>query len=82
MKTIADPVELVIATALNAKGIKYQHEAANGLDFYLPDADVYIECKRFHSDRIGEQMKRAENVIVIQGMTAAQFFAKTVMGEG
>lgn len=73
-------VEKIIADALTTSRISFVTEndmmnAAN-LDFYLPRYDVYIEVKSFHSDRIAEQMKRARNVIVIQGEAAAQFFAE------
>jgi len=79
----ADPVESVIATALDARGIAYLTESqpgSAGLDFLLTDAGVHIECKRFHSPRICEQMSRAPNVIAIQGMEAAELFAALVMG--
>lgn len=54
--------------------IRYERaDAGLGLDFYLPDFDLYIEVKRFHSPRIGEQMGRYENVIAIQGMKSFNF---------
>jgi len=74
---ITDPVEIVIANALSSRGIDFIHDSQGGtrnLDFYLPDSGVYIECKRFHSDRITEQMVRVDNIIAIQGMAAAEFF--------
>lgn len=76
---ITDPVEQVIARALAYKGIEFVHDSqenTRNLDFYLPVHDVYIECKRFHSQRLNEQMSRANNVIAIQGMKAAVLFAK------
>lgn len=77
-----DPVETIVADGLAAAGIahRFGHDVANGLDFYLPDFDVYVEVKRFHSGRIAEQMARAENVIAIQGVAAARLFAKLVGG--
>jgi len=70
-----DPVEILIANGLDKAGIEYVSPCKNTrLDFYIPDHDIYIECKRFHSDRISEQMSRVENVIAIQGMEAAEFF--------
>lgn len=72
-----DPVEAVVAAALDAAGIGYTRQPADtlGLDFYVPYWDLYIEVKRFHSVRISEQMPRAPNVIAIQGMGAATAFA-------
>lgn len=77
---ITDPVEKIIAEALTAKGIQFIHDGhgeitEKNLDFYLPDYDVYIECKQFHTDRSSEQLKRHPNVILIQGMEAAKFFS-------
>lgn len=77
---IADPVERIIAEALTAKGIRFIHDGhgattEKNLDFYLPDYDVYIECKQAHSDRSSEQLKRHPNIILIQGMEAARFFS-------
>jgi len=76
---ITDPVEKVIAGALCANDIEFIHDSqggTNGLGFYLPDSGVYIECKRFHSARIDEQMSRVKNIIAIQGMEAAWFFSQ------
>jgi hypothetical protein len=82
MSRPTDPVEAVIYDALVRSGIPFEMDGGNvglggpcrGLDFVTRDG-VFIECKRFHSDRIGEQMSRAENIIAIQGMGAARFFA-------
>lgn len=74
-----DPMEKIIREALSDADIRFVCDGegeTKKLDFYLPDDDLYIEVKRFHSDRIGEQMSRAENVIAIQGMKAAEFFAR------
>jgi hypothetical protein len=72
---ITDPVEKVIADALDTAGYIYivgtEHKA---LDFYLPDFDIWIECKRFHSPRIDDQLSRRPNIILIQGMEAALAF--------
>lgn len=72
-----DPMEAVVSTALESAGIRFESgpSAPARLDFYLPDHDIYIEVKQMHSDRIAEQMSRAPNVIAIQGMQAARFFA-------
>lgn len=73
-----DPMERIVADALDAAGISYATDLGggnpSGLDFRLAGG-VEIEVKRFHSPRIAEQMSRAENVIAIQGIEAARFFA-------
>lgn len=73
---IDDPMEKIIAESLP---VRFEHEK-NGLDFYLPDYDVYIEVKQFHSDRISEQMKRQKNVIVVQGVVAVRFMSEILRG--
>lgn len=75
MSIFTDPMEKIIAEALVRADIEFVSPCMKtGLDFKLA-GDVYIECKQFHSERISEQMTRAENVIVIQGMQAALRFA-------
>jgi hypothetical protein len=44
------------------------------LDFFLPDFNVYIECKRYHTPRINDQIERATDIIVIQGTASLKFF--------
>ncbi len=74
-----DPIETILEDALYEAGIDYVKETdirASGLDFYLPEYDLHIEVKQFHTPRIAEQMSRVKNVIAIQGVEAAKFFAK------
>jgi len=76
-RSINDPVEQVVADALSLNGIEFTHESENkaqGLDFYIPSLGLLIECKRFHTDRIDDQVKNLTNVIVVQGMDAAHAF--------
>lgn len=83
MRPPNDPVERIIYDALVAAGIPFAMDGdraggrCRGLDF-VTDAGIFIECKRFHTDRVAEQMKRADNVICIQGMAAARFFAEAI----
>lgn len=82
---ITDPVEKVVAMALNQRGVPYVHESeggTHGLDFHLPDHGVFIECKRFHAPRIARQMGRVEHIIVLQGMEAARLFALLITSFG
>jgi hypothetical protein len=74
-----DPIEQIIADALDKTGIEYVHETKSkdvtlGLDFYLPGSGIFIECKQFWSENTGNQTARATNIIVIQGRQSAQFF--------
>lgn len=77
---MTDPMENIIASALDRAGIRYFTENKNHakLDFYLPDHDLYIEAKQFHSERTSRQTAQIPNVIVIQGVKAAEWFAATL----
>jgi len=71
-------MELEIATLLKKSNIDFYHESdperpGPPLDFYLPYYGIYIEVKRFHSDRISKQLQYADNVIVIQGIESLNF---------
>ena len=68
-----------MAEGLCHAGIPFKHgEPYPALDFYLPTLDIYIECKRASTPRIAEQMSRFPNVIAIQGLLAAQIFARII----
>ncbi len=74
-----DPMESATERVLIDAGIAWtRDDAKSGLDFYLPDYDVYVEVKRYHTDRIAEQMSRRPNVIAIQGLDALKVFARLV----
>ena len=79
--TCPDPMEILIQEALERASVPFTretHSANCGLDFYLPNYDVHIEVKQFHSDRIAKQMARAPNVIAAQGADAVQFLAHLI----
>lgn len=79
-----DPMEAIITRALTNAGISFVTERdsrAMGLDFFLPDHNVHIEVKQFHSARISGQMAKAENVIAIQGLAAAIFFEAVILSQ-
>lgn len=79
-----DPMERIIEKALIDAGVTYEIDGDGGrylLDFYLPDADLHIEVKRFHSERIGRQMAQFENVIVAQGRVAVEALAAMIRGK-
>lgn len=77
-----DPMEQIIERALLTAGIRFVADRDGGtshnLDFDLPDHGVAIEVKRLHSERTGDQMKRAPNVIVAQGEVAVRFLADAI----
>ncbi len=80
---LPDPFEEAMAAALVAAGIRYQRDedARPHLDFYLPDFDVYIEVKQFHSARTAGQMSRAPNVIAVQGEAGLRFMISLLVQE-
>ena len=77
-----DPVENIVAIGLQQRGIRYiQPDPITRLDFKLPDYDgLLIEVKRFHTARAVEQLSRAPNVILIQGLDAAIAFSRLING--
>lgn len=78
----SDPLERMVEASLQRAGVDYLTDRGGGnptrLDFYLPDLDVSIEVKRFHTDRIAEQMARADNVIALQGEGAVRLFCLAI----
>lgn len=77
---ITDDLEKRVAEILSRKGIKFTHESYKGidqrLDFFLPEYDIYIEIKKFHTDRVLEQLKSQDNIILIQGIKSIEFLEK------
>jgi len=77
---IPDPLEERVDAGLAGAGFVYCRETENParLDFLVASAgaipEVHVEVKRFHTDRTNEQLKRADNVIVLQGEGAVDFF--------
>jgi hypothetical protein len=72
----ADNLEKEIAELLDIMKINYIHESVNNgssLDFYLPDFNVYIEVKQFHTDRSLRQLVSRDNIILIQGKGSVEF---------
>lgn len=76
---MTDPMEIAIRDALQSADIRFvtddDGQNPKSLDFYLPDLDVHIEVKQFHTPRVAEQMARADNVIVAQGSKAVSLLA-------
>ncbi|MCJ8334590.1 MAG: hypothetical protein MJH10_10155 [Epibacterium sp.] len=81
MQRPSDPMERLLFDALTHAEIPFTmdpHPDNLGLDFYLPQEEVYVEVKQFHSDRIANQMARAPNVIALQGRGAVLMFCSLV----
>jgi hypothetical protein len=81
-KRRSDPLERIIQEALEEAGLDYRDETENesNLDFEVPELGVFIETKRMHSPRIAEQMSRVENILVAQGLAAAETLARMIRG--
>jgi len=78
-KNITNSLELKVANFLSENKISFLHENENKsqkLDFYLPDFDVYIEVKKFFSQRSENQLAEHDNIILLQGKKAVDFFVK------
>jgi hypothetical protein len=80
---INDRIEKLVADGLTEMGILFTHETQNKeqqLDFYLPEFDIFIECKAFSSDRTNNQIKD-KKVILVQSIESAQFFCELCFKE-
>lgn len=72
----SNPLEIAVAEILTNAGIEFVHESQNNgsrLDFYIPDYDLYIEVKQYHTPRIEAQMATQDNIILIQGVNGLRF---------
>lgn len=79
----ADHLEKALADFLVSKHISFIHESQNKeqvLDFYLPGHGIYIEVKQYHTDRVTKQLAAQEEVILIQGKKALDFFINKLNG--
>lgn len=80
-----DPMERIIERALRRAGLDFSTDFgggnASGLDFKLANG-VEIEVKRMYSPRSGDQLGRAENVILAQGADAIRFLAGLLVMAG
>jgi len=77
----ADHLEKQIAEMLDSLKIDFIHESEDkhqGLDFYIPKYDVYIEVKQFHAERIHRQISSRDNVIVIQGIQSVNLLKSLI----
>lgn len=75
-----DPLEAGVERWLIGAGIKYRRadDMKTRLDFFLPDHNVYIECKRFETPRTNDQLQRATDIIVVQGGASLRFLQSLI----
>ena len=78
-----DPVEMIVAKALERAGVAYERDkelepGRYTIDFYLPYMGLWIEVCQFYTARKIEQLARLPDVILIQGRVAAEGFARLV----
>lgn len=73
----SDELEKQIGDTLVKCGINFNRNQR--LDFYLPDFDIYIEVKKYHSERSNSQLASQDNIILIQGKKAIDFFCKRLL---
>lgn len=78
-----DPMEAIVEAWLISRGVSFTRHHPSRLDFHLPTLGLFIECKRFHSPRIAEQLSRVprEDVLVIQGIGAFEKLRR-LFGDG
>ena len=67
-----DPMEAIIERWLIERGVPFTRDHPSRLDFYPPGLQLFIECKRFYTPRVNDQLERVRgnNVIVVQGIDA------------
>jgi len=79
-----DPIEAIVAEALELSGVRFTREGKGysepPLDFHLPQVDAYIEVCQFWTPRKVEQLKGREDVILVQGRAAALAFEWLLLG--
>ena len=71
----SDELEKAIGDELINQGIVFER-IHQRLDFYLPEFDIYLEIKKYHSERSNSQLSSQDNVILIQGKKSVDFFIK------
>ena len=73
----ADDLERMVGEALYNSGIEFKHESEGAfLDFWIPNWRVYIEVKKYHTDRINSQLRHFDNVVLLMGTKAVNEFCK------
>lgn len=80
---IPDPMEAQVEHWLMTRGIAFTRDHPSRLDFWLPGLNLFIECKRFSTPRLIEQLARVDggDVLVLQGIGALGKLER-LMGRG
>jgi len=78
MEHYSDELEKQVGEALSASKIKFERKGQR-LDFFLPQYDVYIEVKKYHSERANAQLATQENIILVQGKKAVKMFCEQIL---
>lgn len=73
-------MEEMVDRWLTTNGIPFRRADAmkTRLDFFLPDFNVYIEVKRYHTPRINDQIERATDIIIVQGAASMRFLESLI----
>jgi hypothetical protein len=79
-------LEKEIARRLDARDIEYERPEQlarhpTNLDFYIPEFDLYVEVKQFHTDRIASQIStvpKDSSVMVLVGPNSVDAFFRFV----
>ena len=75
----ADDLERMVGEALYEAGIEFAHESEGVfLDFWIPKWRAYIEVKKFHTDRISNQLTRHSDVILLMGRQSVIQFCNLI----
>lgn len=80
MNYYSDELEKQIGDALIEANIKFERKHQR-LDFFLPKYDVYIEVKKYHSERVVKQLATQDNVILVQGIKAVKLFCEKLLAK-
>lgn len=72
--------------SLNIRFSRPERDASTpiNLDFYLPDYDLYVEVKTFHTNRLVKQLEilpQDSNVLVLTGLNSVKAFRKLLVME-
>lgn len=83
-KRPSDPVERIVFDALTSLDVPFTMGGEPGhpdhnLDFNLTGSDIAIECKWDYTPRCSEQLSRQRDIILIQGVRSAEFFAYDIL---
>ncbi len=81
-----DPLEMKLSKVLDDSGLQYtrperDRNDPSNLDFYIPNLDLYIEVKAYHTQRIWNQVERTpdkSSILVLIGRRSVEAFRELV----